>query len=60
MVDPILGSTAYTHHLAILDRNVEAAAIAAEQARRRYPTVHVIGGKPIDQMHIYTYGPGLA
>jgi hypothetical protein len=58
MIDAILGSTANTDHPAVLDCDVESAAVAAQQTGRRYPGINVIDGHPIDQVLIYAYGPG--
>jgi hypothetical protein len=60
VVDPILGSPANPDHLAVFHGNVEPAAVAAQQASRRYPGIDVVHGQAIDQMLVYAYGPGLA
>jgi hypothetical protein len=60
VVDSILGATADSDHLAVLDGDVESASIAAEQAGRRYPGINIVDRHSIDQMLIYAYGPGLA
>jgi hypothetical protein len=43
MVDAILGAPPYPDHSAILDRDVETATVAAEQAGGRYPGIDIVG-----------------
>jgi len=43
MVDAILGAAANPDHPAILDRDIETATIAAEQASGRCPGIDIVG-----------------
>jgi hypothetical protein len=43
MVDAIIGAAANPDHPAILDRDIETATIAAEQASGRCPGIDIVG-----------------
>jgi hypothetical protein len=60
VIDPIVRTAADPHHPPVLDGDVQSAAIAAEQACGRYPSINLVGLQPISQVHVYAYGPGLA
>lgn len=57
VIDPILGSAPYANHAAVLDGDVQPAAVATKQACRRDPGINVVDLQPIDQMQIHAYRP---
>jgi hypothetical protein len=43
VIDPILGAATYPDHSAVLDRDVETATVAAEQASGLCPGIDFVG-----------------
>ena len=60
MVDPVVDAAADTDHPAVPDRDVEPAAVAAQQAGRRRPGVDVGLGHAVDEVQVDPGRPRLA